>query len=110
MLSCYHLHSLLPHDNNLKEYAVFATRSRAVRRLGSAVLDLAWLAAGRYDGFWALRLGPWDVAAGGLLVEEAGGRLTSIDGGPLDLEKPTLVASNGHIHDAMLAILREVRR
>ena len=97
-------------DNNLKEYAVFATRSRAVRRLGSAVLDLAWLAAGRYDGFWALRLGPWDVSAGGLLVEEAGGRLTSIDGGPLDLEKPALVASNGHIHDAMLAILREVRR
>jgi len=96
-------------DNNLKEYAVFATRSRAVRRFGSAVIDLAWVASGRYDGFWELRLGPWDVAAGGLLVEEAGGRLTGITGGPLDLEKPTLVASNGHIHDAMLAILREVR-
>ena len=96
-------------DNNLKEYAVFATRSRAVRRLGSAVIDLAWLACGRYDGFWALRLGPWDVAAGGLLVEEAGGRLTSITGGPLDLETPTLVASNGHIHAAMLAVLKEVR-
>lgn len=96
-------------DNNLKEYAVFATRSRAVRRVGSAVIDLAWVACGRYDGFWELRLGPWDVAAAGLMVEEAGGRLTSIDGGPLDMEAPTLVASNGRIHDAMLAILREVR-
>src|SRR3989442_11799431 len=96
-------------DNNLKEHAVFATRSRAVRRFGSAVLDLAWLACGRCDGFWGLRLGPWDVAAGGLLVEEAGGRLTSITGGPLDLETPTLLASNGHIHDAMLAVLKEVR-
>jgi myo-inositol-1(or 4)-monophosphatase len=96
-------------DNNLKEYAVFATRSRAVRRFGSAVIDLAWVACGRYDGFWELRLGPWDVAAGGLLVKEAGGRVTAIDGGPLDIDTPTLVASNGHIHDAILAILREVR-
>ena len=97
-------------DNNLREYAVFATRSRAVRRLGSAVIDLAWVACGRYDGFWELRLGPWDVAAGGLLVEEAGGRLTSITGGPIDLDTPTLLASNGRVHDAMLAILEEIRR
>ena len=97
-------------DNNLREYAVFATRSRAVRRFGSAVIDLAWVACGRYDGFWELRLGPWDVAAGGLLVEEAGGRVTSITGGPIDIDKPTLVASNGRIHDAMLAILEEIRR
>jgi myo-inositol-1(or 4)-monophosphatase len=97
-------------DNNLREYAVFARRSRAVRRLGSAVIDLAWVACGRYDGFWELRLGPWDVAAGGLLVEEAGGRLTSITGGPIDLDTPTLLASNGRVHDAMLAILEEIRR
>jgi myo-inositol-1(or 4)-monophosphatase len=96
-------------DNNLREYAAFAVRARAVRRLGSAVLDLAWLAAGRFDGFWELRLGPWDVAAGGLMVEEAGGRLTALDGGPLDLDNPTLLASNGRIHDAMLAVLREIR-
>jgi myo-inositol-1(or 4)-monophosphatase len=96
-------------DNNLKEYAAFATRSRAVRRFGSAVIDLAWVACGRYDGFWELRLGPWDVAAGGLLVEEAGGRLTSLTGGPLDLEAPTLLASNGKIHAAMLAVLKEIR-
>ncbi len=96
-------------DNNLKESAAFAVRARAVRRMGSAVLDLAWIAAGRYDGFWALRLGPWDVAAGGLMVEEAGGRLTSLTGGPLDLEAPTLIASNGRIHAAMLAVLSETR-
>jgi myo-inositol-1(or 4)-monophosphatase len=96
-------------DNNLREYAAFATRSRGVRRLGSAVLYLAWLAAGRFDGYWELRLGPWDVAAAGLMVEEAGGRVTALDGGPLDLEAPTVVASNGRIHDGMLAVLRETR-
>jgi myo-inositol-1(or 4)-monophosphatase len=96
-------------DNNLREYAAFAVRTRGVRRLGSAVLYLAWLAAGRLDGYWELRLGPWDVAAGGLMVEEAGGRLTAITGGPLDLEAPTVIASNGRIHDAMLTVLREIR-
>ena len=96
-------------DNNLREYAAFAVRTRGVRRLGSAVLYLAWVAAGRFDGYWELRLGPWDVAAGGLMVEEAGGRLTAITGGPLDLEAPTVIASNGRIHDAILAVLREIR-
>ncbi|HEU5323468.1 MAG TPA: inositol monophosphatase family protein [Methylomirabilota bacterium] len=96
-------------DNNLREYAAFAVRARGVRRLGSAVLYLAWLAAGRFDGYWELRLGPWDVAAGGLMVEEAGGRLTDLTGEPLELERPRVVASNGHIHEQMLAVLREVR-
>jgi myo-inositol-1(or 4)-monophosphatase len=96
-------------DNNLREYAAFAVRSRGVRRMGSAVLYLAWLAAGRLDGYWELRLGPWDVAAGGLMVEEAGGRLTELTGGPLDLDNPRVVASNGRIHEQMLAVLREVR-
>jgi myo-inositol-1(or 4)-monophosphatase len=96
-------------DNNLREYAAFAVRARGVRRLGSAVLYLAWLAAGRLDGYWELRLGPWDVAAGGLMVEEAGGRLTSLTGGPLDLDDPTVLASNGRIHDQMLAVLTEIR-
>jgi myo-inositol-1(or 4)-monophosphatase len=80
-----------------------------VRRLGSAVLDLAWLACGRLDGCWGLRLGPWDVAAGSLLVEEAGGRVTDLTGGALDLDAPSLVATNGHIHSAVLDVLREVR-
>jgi myo-inositol-1(or 4)-monophosphatase len=96
-------------DNNLREYATFAVRSRGVRRMGSAVLDLAWLAAGRFDGFWELTLGPWDVAAGSLLLQEAGGRITNLAGGPLDLDAPTVVASNGRIHDALLAVLAEVR-
>jgi myo-inositol-1(or 4)-monophosphatase len=97
------------HDNNLKEYAAFSVRVRAVRRLGSAVLYLAWLAAGRLDGYWELRLGPWDVAAGSLLVEEAGGRITNLTGGALDLDAPALVASNGRIHPAILDVLGEVR-
>ena len=96
-------------DNNLREYAAFSLRAQGARRLGSAVLYLAWLAAGRFDGYWELSTGPWDVAAGGLLVEEAGGRVTGVDGAPLDLERPTVLASNGIIHDEMLAVLRQVR-
>ena len=96
-------------DNNLKEYATFAVRARAVRRMGSALIDLAYVAAGRFDGFWELTLGPWDVAAGGLLVEEAGGRVSDLHGGPLDINAPRLVASNGRIHDEILAVLKEIR-
>jgi len=96
-------------DNNLKEYAAFSVRVRAVRRLGSAVLYLAWMAAGRLDGYWELRLGAWDVAAGSLLVEEAGGCITDLTGGALNLDAPSLVASNGRIHSAILDVLREVR-
>jgi len=96
-------------QTNLAQYAAFAVRTRGVRRLGSAVLDLAWVASGRLDGFWELRLGPWDAAAGCLLVEEAGGRVTNVTGGPLDLDAPAVVASNGRIHDAMLAVLRQTR-
>jgi myo-inositol-1(or 4)-monophosphatase len=96
-------------DTNLTEYAAFSLRSRGVRRLGSAVLDFAYVAAGRFDGFWELRLGSWDVAAGALLVEEAGGRITDLVGGPLDVNAPAVVASNGHIHDAMLEVLKQIR-
>src|SRR5207237_6116329 len=96
-------------DNNLKEYAAFSVRARAVRRMGSAVLYLAWLATGRLDGYWELRLGPWDVAAGSLMVEEAGGRITNLSGGALDLDAPALVATNGRIHSAVPEVLREVR-
>jgi myo-inositol-1(or 4)-monophosphatase len=97
-------------DTNLPEYAAFAVRCRGVRRMGSAVLDLAWVAAGRFDGFWELRLGAWDVAAGSLFVEEAGGRVTNLVGGALDLNAPTLVATNGRIHEEMLAVLRQIRK
>ena len=97
-------------DTNLPEYAAFAVRCRGVRRFGSAVLDLARVAAGRFDGFWELRLSPWDVAAGGLFVEEAGGRVTNLVGGPVDLNAPEVVASNGRIHAEMLAVLRHTRQ
>ncbi|MGH6689917.1 MAG: inositol monophosphatase family protein [Gammaproteobacteria bacterium] len=96
-------------DNNLAEYAAFSLRAQGVRRLGSAVLYLAWVAAGRLDGYWELRTGPWDVAAGSLLVEEAGGRVTGVDGAPVDIDKPSVLASNGLVHDEMLNVLAEVR-
>jgi myo-inositol-1(or 4)-monophosphatase len=96
-------------DNNLAEHAAFMVRCRSVREMGSAAINLALVAAGRLDAFWELYLGPWDVAAGCLMVEEAGGRVTNPEGGPVDLGKPAVVASNGKIHGEMLATLREVR-
>jgi len=96
-------------DNNLAEHAAFMVRCRSVREMGSAAINLALVAAGRLDAFWELKLGPWDVAAGCLMVEEAGGRVTTPDGGPLDLGKPSVVASNGRIHDEILSTLKEVR-
>jgi myo-inositol-1(or 4)-monophosphatase len=94
-------------QTNLPQYAAFSLRSRGVRRMGSAVIYLAYVAAGRIDGYWELRLGPWDAAAGALLVEEAGGRITGLRGEPLDIDAPSMLASNGHVHEAMLAILEE---
>jgi myo-inositol-1(or 4)-monophosphatase len=96
-------------DTNLPEYAAFSLRARAVRRLGSAAIDLAYIACGRFDAYWELRLGAWDVAAGAVLVEEAGGRVTGIDGRALDVDAPTLLATNGLVHDEMLRALKEIR-
>jgi myo-inositol-1(or 4)-monophosphatase len=96
-------------DNNLAEHAAFMVRCRSVREMGSAAINLALVAAGRLDAFWELTLGPWDVAAGCLMVEEAGGRVTNPAGGPVDLNAPSVVASNGRIHGEMLATLRAVR-
>lgn len=81
-------------------------RARAVRRVGAAALDLAYVAAGLFDGFWEAGLNPWDVAAAWLLVEEAGGRLSGLDGSAYAFGSPLVVASNGHIHDALLAALQ----
>lgn len=90
-------------DNNLDHYRRLALRSHGVRRLGSAALDLAYVAAGRLDGYWELRLNPWDWAAGVLLVQEAGGRVTTIGGAQVTItDDDTLVASNGRIHDQLL--------
>jgi myo-inositol-1(or 4)-monophosphatase len=90
-------------------FGAFLGRARAVRRLGSAALDLCYVAAGRFDAFWEQQLKPWDVAAGALIVEEAGGRVTGMDATPFDAAAAHLIASNGRIHDEMLAVIREFR-
>ncbi len=91
-------------------FAGFLGEARAVRRLGSAAIDLCWVAAGRVDAFWEQALQPWDVMGGGLIVQEAGGRVTALDGGPWRAGDGNLVASNGYIHDAMLAVVQQHRR
>jgi myo-inositol-1(or 4)-monophosphatase len=96
-------------ETNLPEYAALAVRAQAVRRLGSAVLDLCYVACGRLDGFWELALGPWDMAAGGLIVQEAGGRVTNVHGGLWRLEGPGILASNSSVHDAILSGLGAAR-
>jgi myo-inositol-1(or 4)-monophosphatase len=93
--------------NNLDHYANFSMRCQGVRRLGSAALDLAYLAAGRFEAYWDLQLSPWDVAAGALLIQEAEGRVTNIHGGDDLLRQDlSLLATNGRLHNAMLEVLR----
>jgi myo-inositol-1(or 4)-monophosphatase len=83
-------------------FGEFIARSRAVRRLGSAALDLCYVAAGRFDGFYERHLQPWDIAAGALIVQEAGGRVTTVTGRPFQSREGSVLASNGHIHSQML--------
>jgi len=83
----------------------FMRRSRGLRRFGAAALDLAYVACGRFDGFWEWGLSPWDTAAGALIVREAGGRTSDYSGAPHDIFGPQTVASNGRIHAEMLAVL-----
>ncbi len=90
----------------LAMFGAFLGQARAVRRLGSAALDLCYVATGRFDGFWEQTLKPWDVAAGALIVEEAGGRITGMDGSRFDPAAAHLVASNGQIHEAMLDVIK----
>jgi len=91
---------------NLEHFERFVGRAQAIRRMGSAALDFAYVACGRFDGYWEMHLAPWDVAAGLLLVEEAGGRTTDFDGGPPPASGARIVASNGRVHEAMLDVLR----
>lgn len=90
-----------------RHFAKFTMQAQAVRRDGSAALDLAYVACGRYDGFWEDGLNPWDVAAGVLLIEEAGGRISNFGGAPLDIYTPKVLASNGLVHEAMMRVLLE---
>ena len=92
---------------NLDNFKRFILKSQGVRRDGSAALNLAYVAAGRFDGFWERGLQAWDMAAGVLLVREAGGKTTDITGGPYDLMAENALASNGKIHSRMLQMLRD---
>jgi myo-inositol-1(or 4)-monophosphatase len=92
--------------NNIDHFANFATRVQAIRRCGSAALDLCYVACGRFDGFWEMKLNPWDVAAGVLIVEESGGRVTDFKGSQTTIYGKDLLASNGLIHEQMIEILK----
>lgn len=96
-------------DNNFAEWE-HLKRTATVRRLGAAALDLCLVARGALDGYWERRLKPWDLAAGALIVTEAGGTVTGMTGGPFDPHTGEAVATNGAIHEALLHELREVRR
>ena len=103
----YTVHEQL--DELVGLFGAFLGRARAVRRLGSAALDLCYVAAGRFDAFWEQTLKPWDVAAGALIMREAGGRVTGMDGSPFDPAAAHLIASNGHVHEAMLMVIEAFR-
>jgi myo-inositol-1(or 4)-monophosphatase len=92
-------------ENNLNHFARFSLRAQGVRRMGAAALDLCYVACGRFDGFWELKLHPWDMAAGTLIVREAGGRVTDFKGGAFSIYGQQIVASNGLIHDEMVRVL-----
>ena len=90
-------------------FAAFVGQARAVRRLGSAAIDLCYVAAGRLDGFWESDLKPWDIAGGALIVAEAGGRVTGTDGGAFSSRGGHVLATNGRLHDDMLGVIRSFR-
>ena len=92
----------------LRYYEAFMLRTHGVRRSGSAALDLCYVACGRADAFWEWRLHPWDIAAGALIVEEAGGRTSDFSGHTLNLHGEQTLASNGHLHSAVLDVLKQL--
>jgi len=96
--------------NNYDHFVSFQQSAQACRRAGAASLDLAYAAAGRLDGYWEMKLKPWDVAAGQLLVHEAGGRVSDFDGARFDIYGAECLASNGRIHAEMLTVLAAGRR
>jgi len=91
--------------NNLGMFARMMKHAQAIRRLGSAALDMCWVATGRLDGFWEYYLHPWDTAAAKVIVEEAGGMVTRIDGRPFSIFDKEILASNGNIHSSMKTVL-----
>jgi myo-inositol-1(or 4)-monophosphatase len=95
--------------NNTNQFIRFIPITQGIRRIGSAALDLSYIACGRIDGYWEPMLHPWDMAAGSLIVEEAGGRVTKYNGDIFDPEYPEILASNGRIHDQMIKILMSIK-
>lgn len=93
-------------DNNLNYFISFLHAAQGIRRPGSASLDLCYVAAGRLDGFWELKLRPWDMAAGALIAQKAGARVTDFNGNPWILESDRIVAANPKIHEQMMAIFK----
>jgi myo-inositol-1(or 4)-monophosphatase len=100
----YDVHRSL--EDNLDHFTAFVKSCQAIRRDGSAALNLCYVAAGRFDGFWEIKLHPWDVAAGLLIVEEAGGRTSDFSGQQGCASGREVVASNSHLHEALLEILQ----
>jgi myo-inositol-1(or 4)-monophosphatase len=94
---------------NLGYFAEFLMSAQAIRRVGAASLDLCWTAAGRLDGFWEMRLGPWDMAAGIVILEEAGARISNFEGKAVDLGHGDFVGANPRLHRQMLAVLERAR-
>lgn len=97
-------------DRNMRYFSELTRNSQGVRRLGSAALDVCYVACGRFDGYWELSIHPWDIAAGALIVEEAGGVVTDIEGGPDYLKPPyAMIAANPAIHKALLKKIHELQ-
>jgi myo-inositol-1(or 4)-monophosphatase len=94
---------------NLKYFSEFLMKAQAIRRVGAASLDLCWTAAGAFDGFWEMRLGPWDMAAGIVILEEAGAKVTDFQGGPVDVRKGDFLGANPRLHRTMLDVICNVK-
>ncbi len=94
-------------DNCIDHFVNFLHEAQAIRRMGSAAIDLAYVAAGRIDGFWEVSLNPWDMAAGVLLIEEAGGKVTDFLGNPHSIYNKQVLTSNGKIHEEMIRVLKK---
>jgi myo-inositol-1(or 4)-monophosphatase len=97
-------------EETLRFFGPFLSQVQGIRRDGSAALNLCYLACGRFDVFWEVKLHPWDVAAGALIVEEAGGRVTDFAGGPMPADGFEVAGSNGVLHGDMLRILQSIAR
>ncbi|MDZ8054048.1 MAG: inositol monophosphatase family protein [Aulosira sp. ZfuVER01] len=96
-------------DNNYAEFCHFTHLTQGVRRSGSAAMDLAYVACGRFDGYWERGLSPWDMAAGIIILQEAGGKVTAYDGSPFKIESGRILATNGYLHESLSQELMQVR-